>query len=96
MKYIHQKMHLTAGDTVIINSTHACKAYLMADWDFDLFKQGGELSFADSSEFLAPAPEFAPVALLSPETNIWHIVILFDADNEIIKYSLTVEPVEAP
>ncbi|WP_350142814.1 DUF1883 domain-containing protein [Klebsiella michiganensis] len=86
MTYTHQKIHLNTGDTVVIQSTHQCCAFLLCDADHASFLSGCE--FAHSG-FSGPIRS-TPIQLRAPCTGMWNILLMFDNDQNDIKYSLSV------
>lgn len=41
MQYLHKRMHLNAGDTVVVDCSHQCNILLMTDSSFNGYRNGG-------------------------------------------------------
>lgn len=90
MKHIHQKIHLNTNDTVTIESTHQCCAFLLCDADHASFLTGQEFVH---SGFSGPI-QAPPIKLRAPCSGMWNILLMLDDDNDDnddIKYSLSVK-----
>lgn len=86
MIHTNQKIHLNTGDTVVIESTHQCCAFLLCDADCVLYLSGQKFTH---SGFSGPI-QTTPVKLYAPCTEMWNILLMFDDDDNDIKYSISV------
>ncbi len=87
MKNTHQKIHLNTGDTVVIESTHPCCAFLLCDADHASFLAGREFVHSGFTGHIRNTP----IQLHAPCSGMWNVLLMFDEDNDDIKYSLSVE-----
>lgn len=103
-KCVYQKARMMAGNKVIINSRHACRAFLLSQAEYRKHYHGEGFSWTDQSDrthctdctlcpLLEEEEERAEI-LHVPETGVWHILIFFDNTPSLsapVKYSIAVD-----
>jgi hypothetical protein len=87
MKNVNQKIYLNTGDTIVIESTHQCCAFLLCDADYASFLAGREFVH---SGFSGPIRD-TPIKLCAPCAGMWNVLLMFDDNNDDINYSLNKE-----
>jgi hypothetical protein len=91
MTYIHQRVPLNDGDTVIIDSSHCCRAYLMHKWDYDSFLENKGFSYADRSDTAAFDLDLTTAKLHVSRGGVWDMIIVFETHaKENVRYSVDV------
>lgn len=95
MTYIHQRVPLTDNDTVIIQSSHCCKAYLIHEWDYKSFIENKELKYAARSDTAEFNLNLTIAKVHVSHGGVWDMLIVFDTrgrDKENIRYSVDLMP----
>ena len=93
MTYVHQKINLNTGDTVIIDSSHSCRAYLMHEWEYNLFLENKDFRYADRSDTARNYYESTTAKLHVSCGGTWDMLLLFDTfDKEKFRYTVDVLP----
>ncbi|HAS8353704.1 DUF1883 domain-containing protein [Morganella morganii] len=88
MQFLHKRMHLNAGDTVVVGCSHQCNILLMTDSNFSNYKSGRGFSHHGGGGFFTRLP----AKLVAPHSGYWNITLDLGGGSANIKHSISVIP----
>lgn len=88
MDYLHQRMHLNAGDTVVVQCSHQCNILLTTDSNFNLYKRRAQFTHHGGGGFFT----HFPATLVAPSNGYWNITLDLGGGSANIRHSIHVIP----
>ncbi|MDQ2187200.1 DUF1883 domain-containing protein [Alcaligenaceae bacterium A4P071] len=83
MQFIHSREHLSAGDSVVVNSSHQCNIWVTDDTNFRLYKSGQRYR-----GFGGGYRRF-PVRIDVPTEGYWNVTIDLGGGQASIRHSIS-------
>lgn len=88
MSFLHKRMHLNAGDTVVVQCSHQCNVLLTSDSNFNNYKKGARFTHHGGGGFF----ERLPAQLVAPSSGTWNVTIDLGGGSANISHSISVIP----
>lgn len=88
MDFLHKRMHLNAGDTVVVNCSHQCNILLTSDSNFSNYKKGASFTHHGGGGFF----KILPAHLVVPSSGNWNITIDLGGGSGNIRHSIDILP----
>ncbi|MGM7822830.1 DUF1883 domain-containing protein [Yersinia enterocolitica] len=88
MNFLHKRMILNAGDTVVVQCSHQCNVLLTTDSNFSNYKNGRGFEHHGGGGFF----ERLPARLVVPRDGAWNVTIDLGGGQASIRHSITVIP----
>lgn len=86
MDFVHKRMHLEIGDTVVVQCSQQCNVLMTSDGNFSKYKRGIGFDHYGGGGFF----EKFPAKLVAPNSGFWNITIDLGGGGANIKHSITV------
>jgi hypothetical protein len=90
--YVHKKVPLNEGDTVVIDSSLPCRAYLMHECDYDSFLKNQGFRYADCSDTVMFDLNLSTTKLHVSHGGVWDMLLVFETRGEKFRYSVDILP----
>ncbi|HAT3656900.1 TPA: DUF1883 domain-containing protein [Citrobacter freundii] len=88
MDFLHKRMHLNAGDTVVVQCSHQCNVLLMTDSNFNSYKRGAGFQHHGGGGFFT----HLPARLVVPSSGTWNVTIDLGGGSANIRHSISIIP----
>lgn len=88
MPFLHKRMHLTAGDTVVVDCGRPCNVLMMTKMNFNHYRKGMPFRTHGGSGFFHELP----ARMVVPFDADWNITLDIEEGALTVEHSITVEP----
>ncbi|EEW0731781.1 DUF1883 domain-containing protein [Escherichia coli] len=88
MQFLHKRMYLNAGDTVVVDCSHQCNILLMTDTNFNNYRNARSFHHHGGGGFFQRLPAHLHV----PHSGYWNITIDLGGGSAAIRHSISVIP----
>lgn len=88
MQYLHKRMHLNVGDTVVVDCSHQCNILLMTDSSFNGYRNGGNFEHHGGGGFF----QKLPARLRVPYSGYWNVTLDLGGGSANIRHAISVIP----
>ncbi len=86
MSFLHKRMQLNQGDTVVVDCSHQCNIMIMTDSNFSNYKRGNGFQYYGGHYSRLPAQ------ILVPNNGAWNIVLDLGGGSASIRHSISIIP----
>ncbi|QBY43510.1 DUF1883 domain-containing protein [Arsenophonus nasoniae] len=88
MNFLHKRMQLNTGDTVVINCTHQCNILMTTDSEFNNYRNGRTFHHHGGGGFF----KRLPAQLTVPHNGYWNITLDLGGGSATLRHSISVIP----
>ncbi|MFS8080099.1 DUF1883 domain-containing protein [Serratia marcescens] len=88
MNFLHKRIHLNSGDTVVVDCSHQCNILLMTDHNFNNYRNGRGFHHHGGGGFF----QRLPAHLSAPSSGYWNVTIDLGGGTASVRHSITVIP----
>ncbi|MFX2554596.1 DUF1883 domain-containing protein [Enterobacter roggenkampii] len=88
MSFLHKRMHLNAGDTVVVQCSHQCNILLMTDSNFNNYRSGRGFQHHGGGGFFRQLP----ARLYVPHSGYWNVTLDLGGGAASIRHSISIIP----
>ncbi|MBD2816667.1 DUF1883 domain-containing protein [Xenorhabdus sp. Flor] len=88
MQFLHKRMHLKQGDTVVVQCSHQCNILLMTDGNFSNYRNGRRFQHHGGGGFFRSLP----AELIAPYDGYWNVTIDLGGGSATIRHSISIIP----
>lgn len=88
MNFLHTRMHLNAGDTLVVDCSHQCNVLLMTDSNFNNYRSRRGFQHHGGGGFF----EKLPAHLHVPHSGYWNVTLDIGGGSASVRHSITVIP----
>ncbi|EML9401036.1 DUF1883 domain-containing protein [Citrobacter werkmanii] len=88
MQFLHNRMHLNAGDVVVVDCSHQCNILLTTDSNFNSYKNNRGFHHHGGGGFF----ERLPTRLVAPHMGYWNVTIDLGGGSGNVTHSIRVIP----
>ncbi len=86
MSFLHKRMHLNYGDTVVVDCSHQCNVIILTDTNFSNYRSGRRCQYHGGFFKMLPA------RIQAPSTGYWNVVLDLGGGSANIRHSISVIP----
>ncbi|MDH2066895.1 DUF1883 domain-containing protein [Pantoea sp. GD03673] len=86
MQYLHKRMHLNQGDTVVVNCSHQCNVLMTTDSNFNNYRSNRRFQHHGGGGFFKRLPAHLHV----PYSGYWNITLDLGGGSANIQHSISV------
>ena len=86
MSFLHKRMHLNAGDIVVVDCSHQCNVMILTDNNFSNYQRGGQFHYHGGHYKRLPA------RIQVPHSDEWNVVLDLGGGSASIRHSISVIP----
>ncbi|WP_336803057.1 DUF1883 domain-containing protein [Erwinia aphidicola] len=88
MQFLHKRMHLNAGDTVVVHCSHQSNIILTTDSNFNNYRNGRQFQHHGGGGFF----QKLPAHLRAPYSGYWNVTIDLGGGSGNVTHSISVIP----
>ncbi|TKY80151.1 DUF1883 domain-containing protein [Pectobacterium polonicum] len=88
MQFLHKRLHLNKGDTVVVDCSHQSNILLTTDSNFNKYKNGYGFDHHGGGGFF----KMLPARLVAPNSGYWNVTIDLGGGSGNVSHSITIIP----
>lgn len=84
MSFLHKRMHLNQGDTVVVDCSHKCNIMILTDSNFNNYRSGNRFQYHGGFYKMLPA------RITAPHSGEWNVVLDLGGGSANVRHGISV------